>query len=343
MRTSPGVPPSETVASTGSVALASAALPPFPARESASLLRSARDRWRRSHSLLCHCTFGVKHPISAVSYGPFNAFILQIIRLGCSGSVSFWERRGERVGARNGLLLERCGLQLGRCALSFITCRKIDLGRASRWARNSACSPSASVRLLSRRRRSRPLCLWPQVSDPRLGVRAAAAFEAEALILRIRRPDETGVQARVLSGRPRSRRASPKFSRGSELWLAAVGLRDADSGRGRHHRLLPTSTSSRPITIPPYISVKMVGSQHQHASNRHAQSSSTQHEGHPCRSTTSDRPQSERRLDLALHSMTSMEPTMLIQHRYAPTYMAKCSSASCGTEGVAVIGSDCTS
>ncbi|GAK61895.1 ribosomal protein L29 [Moesziomyces antarcticus] len=114
-----------------------------------------------------------------------------------------------------------------------------------------------------------------EVSDPRLGVRAAAAFEAEALILRIRRPDET----------------------------AAVGLRDADSGRGRHHRLLPTSTSSRPITIPPYISVKM----------------------------------SERRLDLALHSMTSMEPTMLIQHRYAPTYMAKCSSASCGTEGVAVI------
>ena len=89
------------------------------------------------------------------------------------------------------------------------------------------------------------------------------------------------------------------FARVRFVMAAAAVLRNADSVRGRHHRLLPTSTSSRPITIPPYISVKMVGIQRQHASVRHPQFSSTQHEGQPCRSSSSDRPHTGRRLDLA--------------------------------------------
>lgn len=80
MRTSPGVSPSETVASAGSVALASTTLPPLPS--SGISLSSALSQRSMAHFTFihfCHCTFAVKHPISAVSYGPFNPFILQII------------------------------------------------------------------------------------------------------------------------------------------------------------------------------------------------------------------------------------------------------------------------
>ncbi|KAI3479277.1 hypothetical protein L1887_58708 [Cichorium endivia] len=87
----------------------------------------------------------------------------------------------------------------------------------------------------------------------------------------------------------------------------------------------------------------MVGSQQQHASNRHAQFSSTQHEGHPCRSTNSDQLQCKCRLDLAWYSITSMEPIMMLQQRSALSHIAKCSNASCGDDGVAVVVSCCTS